>query len=429
MPTYFFQLEKLVSAIAAKHDEVELPVELTVNMLVQFAERAAKPDGAEFLQQVDDFARPGMHQHTSWLDPIAETLAAKAKQFVPELFASLTDKQISDILMVMATNAHAFESEKGRFVGLYPLGSKLAHSCAPNALQTFEGTKLVHYVLQDIAPGELITINYGFADDIRSVFPTPLRRNRLEVSKFFVCKCKRCVAPDTNRIMLCPKCGKAAVVKHDFEETEEPREAEEPKSDEAPKTPNELGPAYPYKCLDCSAVFAPSDMPLHAEQELAESVAQLGELLMTPDTDRDALYDAVEKCLSTSDAKLGTEHWISGWSVLLLLSDSRDRPLKKKARATDAAYMARRKELAKRWYRWSRVHIYPYFPHYYARLLCSSLSDMLDEAGWDAMAADPALATLEQYLVPQLVSAVFPASRLKAIKTKIDQARRRLAKK
>lgn len=444
------KLEKLVKAVAATHTDVDLPTELTVNLLVAFAERASKPDGAEFLQKVDDFARPDVAENLVWLHPITDALATKAKQFLPDMFAALTAKQIADILMINATNAHSFESEEGRFVGLYPLGSKLAHSCAPNALQVFKNTTLEHYALRKIEPGEMIAINYGFSEDIRSVYPTYLRRARLEVSKFFICRCKRCVAPDTNRILRCPKCKEAAVVMYDFAPpleapkegetgdtaaavatgtSEEPAKAaaaaEEPAQDaaQASQKLKEPDAAHPWLCGNCSAVLTDDDMPLLAEQELSESIAQLADYLMTPDTDRTKLYEAVELCSKTSDEKLGPEHWISGWSILLLLSDSRNRPQRGKSKATDAAYNNKRRELAKRWYRWSRQHVYPYFPHYFTRMLASSLSDILDDAAWQEMVSDPQLDGLEQYILPQFVGPVFGEERLKAIKDKIAAAR------
>ncbi|KAI9029304.1 hypothetical protein DFJ74DRAFT_703120 [Hyaloraphidium curvatum] len=373
------KLAKIVSAVAAMNSDVDLPVELTVNILVLVARRSAEPDAQAFLTTLDDFARPGKNQAPeSWLNPITDLVASKCKSFVPEMFAALSERQISDCLLSCATNAHSFETDEGPYVGLYSMGSKLAHSCVPNTLQVFEANDILHYALRSISPGDMIAINYGFAEDIRSVFPTPLRRARLSVSKFFHCECLRCTAPDTNRMFRCPKCDEAAVAQWDFAEEEESAEQE---------AAIDSTSGHPYRCEKCAAVFAPEAMPLAEEQE-------------------EQLYHAIDATCKTAHAKLGGEHWVS---------------VKGRARATDAAYKARRKELARQWFGWAARHVSPYFPHYFARMLCSEISDVLDEACWREVVAS--VNDAETYLEPQFLGPVFSAERREAIKAKLATAR------
>ena len=45
-------------------------------------------------------------------------------------------------------------------VGIYPWGAILNHSCTPNVMQSFSGSRIVFRALQQIPPGTEATIAY-----------------------------------------------------------------------------------------------------------------------------------------------------------------------------------------------------------------------------------------------------------------------------
>lgn len=45
-------------------------------------------------------------------------------------------------------------------VGLYPVGAMLNHSCKPNAMQSFQGRRIIFRAMQPIAAGQEATISY-----------------------------------------------------------------------------------------------------------------------------------------------------------------------------------------------------------------------------------------------------------------------------
>eukprot|EP00929_Paragymnodinium_shiwhaense_P042428 TRINITY_DN21960_c0_g1_i1.p1 TRINITY_DN21960_c0_g1~~TRINITY_DN21960_c0_g1_i1.p1 ORF type:complete len:389 (-),score=79.92 TRINITY_DN21960_c0_g1_i1:20-1186(-) len=73
-------------------------------------------------------------------------------------------------------------------LGLFSFGSQFNHSCAPNALRFIwhDGWSIV-FCLRDLAPGEEVTLSYGFVDS-----PWWWRQWRLFWKYGFFCCCSRC---------------------------------------------------------------------------------------------------------------------------------------------------------------------------------------------------------------------------------------------
>ena len=75
-------------------------------------------------------------------------------------------------------------------VGLYPVAGLANHSCAPTAVQTFDGTRIVFRALEPLPPGAAVTIAY-----IELADGTAARAAALRASYLFECGCRRCVPP------------------------------------------------------------------------------------------------------------------------------------------------------------------------------------------------------------------------------------------
>ncbi|KAF7648334.1 hypothetical protein LDENG_00158090, partial [Lucifuga dentata] len=82
-------------------------------------------------------------------------------------------------------------------VGLYPSLSLLNHDCEPNCVMVFEGKKLHLRAVQDIGPGEELTISY-----IETLALTEDRQKQLEDQYHFICRCQRCDSQDKDGLML-----------------------------------------------------------------------------------------------------------------------------------------------------------------------------------------------------------------------------------
>merc|ERR1712079_57823 len=126
--------------------------------------------------------------------------------------ASLPEQwDASDLLRflhVVDLNIHRDDEEPGNasYTGLFVLGSKFSHSCAPNSSWSFSKDGCLQYhAIRPIAEGEPFTFSY-IGDGMNMIVSTLLRRRRLG-ALWFVCQCSRCCGPDLARRMRCPECG------------------------------------------------------------------------------------------------------------------------------------------------------------------------------------------------------------------------------
>jgi len=102
---------------------------------------------------------------------------------------------------------HEVESTEARISSgksaLFAYGSKIAHSCCPNATYTSKTADgcLEYKVLAPIQEGDMIT--FAYIDNNPSV-PTHLRRQELMDTKVFFCECLLCTGMDYARLHPCP---------------------------------------------------------------------------------------------------------------------------------------------------------------------------------------------------------------------------------
>lgn len=102
----------------------------------------------------------------------------------------------------------------GRERAVYPLASMLNHDCASNArvrIAPDRGLALV--AKRAVAAGEALTVSY-----CSPLLSTRERRDRLERSKCFHCRCRRCLDPTESGTylgaLLCPRCEGGRVLDH-----------------------------------------------------------------------------------------------------------------------------------------------------------------------------------------------------------------------
>ncbi|KAI9009650.1 hypothetical protein BC832DRAFT_379888 [Gaertneriomyces semiglobifer] len=327
-------IAKALDQAASVFEGACIPVQLQANIIHEYMQ--LDEEKRRLIQT--EFAVPSLFDGHD-IVTVIECLAQTAHDEVSQLSERFTTEELRHLLLVMATNAHEFLMDQELLVGLYLKGSKLAHSCSPKTVYVSEGATLIHCALQPIQPGDLITTNYALSDNIRACWPTPLRREKLLTTKFFECKCERCVGPDDCRIMKCPGCKESAAVYHPTRD--EPR----------------------WICTNCEGQFEDSTMPLRLESQLEQSVidatAAFDDIQGVSSQSVQQTFVKLGIIYKTGTQVLGTEHWSMNWVKAFLCAS------RAKQDAEHAGIMALE------FLQWSDRHIRGNLPHIHARYLAS----------------------------------------------------------
>ncbi len=326
-----------------------------------------------------------------WYLSLCQQLIQRVKHHIP-LFQQFDADKLVKLLLIYATNAHEFETEpsesiNGRlqatsraWLGLYPLGSKVAHSCKPNLVHVWDNNdplmRIQFFALNDIKTGEELTMSYAFGDDHRAVWDRVRRREKLKGTKWFGCDCVRCheeaLNGDENRRMKCPKCWKDACLVFSFD-------VGKPNNDK-------VTPEKPWYCSACHVTLADDEMPLDVELELYAHLEELAHFLESMSTmDSVNRADAWTSLLADmqmvnkhSVEHLGWQHWCTAWTIPFLAvkcnrDSGQDLPMNKRLKATrDCA------RWSMRWLRWAETHVGRWLPHVFVRYLVSQSKHVVD---------------------------------------------------
>jgi SET and MYND domain-containing protein len=87
-------------------------------------------------------------------------------------------------------------------IGLYPTAALLNHSCSPNCVVVFDGTKIKVRAIQNVAVGEEVTIPYvevGVAKEER--------QKDLQDHFYFTCQCNKCQDDEFNLKLKALRCN------------------------------------------------------------------------------------------------------------------------------------------------------------------------------------------------------------------------------
>ncbi|XP_071997292.1 histone-lysine N-methyltransferase SMYD3 isoform X3 [Engystomops pustulosus] len=103
-------------------------------------------------------------------------------------------------------------------VGLYPSLSLLNHSCDPNCVIVFEGTRLHLRSAKKIPKGEELFISY-----IDVKMPSHMRQMQCQRQYCFTCDCSRCVSKDKDEDMLSGNEEASREMEHSLTKLEELR--------------------------------------------------------------------------------------------------------------------------------------------------------------------------------------------------------------
>lgn len=117
---------------------------------------------------------------------------------------NITAETAVKILCITDFNSHSFRGNEAysevvngdpdsAYSALFPLGSKVSHSCQPNCCYTSKSKpdRLSYYAITSIRKGDIISFSY-----IDTYKPTQQRREELIETKDFLCQCIKCIKPD-----------------------------------------------------------------------------------------------------------------------------------------------------------------------------------------------------------------------------------------
>jgi hypothetical protein len=103
---------------------------------------------------------------------------------------------------LMLLNTHMFDCGDGVPRGaLFCTASKMSHDCDPNCSYSSRARKghLVYFATKDIKEGDLISFSYIEKEHL----PASQRRDHLQRTKNFYCKCQKCLDEDLSYGFLC----------------------------------------------------------------------------------------------------------------------------------------------------------------------------------------------------------------------------------
>ncbi|KAG0718447.1 SET domain-containing protein SmydA-8, isoform A [Chionoecetes opilio] len=122
-------------------------------------------------------------------------------------YEGASEKEIYRICGILVTNSFDVRQSGSLIRGLYPQAAMMCHQCAPNTKHCF--TKDLTMVLRAmvvIHKGTAITTTYT-----NTLWNTAQRRRQLQLNKFFLCSCQRCLDPTELgthfSTVLCEECG------------------------------------------------------------------------------------------------------------------------------------------------------------------------------------------------------------------------------
>jgi len=202
-------------------------------------------------------------------------------------------------LHIVDLNIHRDDDQAhAAFTGLFVLGSKFSHSCAPNCTWSFSSDGCLQYhAIRPIAPGDMLTFSY-IGNGMNMIVDTTSRRMRL-ADLWFVCQCPRCVGPDLVRKIICPHCRSPSCCPVGDSSPAVSWTGDRPLRESLPET-------KAWRCEACAATCTSAEMPLRSEEELIYLVPEV--LQQPPETaSRDRATAASIRGRITRE--LGTAHW------------------------------------------------------------------------------------------------------------------------
>ena len=236
-----------------------------------------------------DLTNPNVIQWINAADELAHV------QELPELQCLRNDAyHISRVILAAKTNIHHCAEIKDGVErpGIFRLGSKLAHSCAPNLVYQPVDNQ-VHFTSLRLIPADsLVTFSYRGELDFLARSNWERQQELWQIFMFW-CGCERCSGSDLCRGIKCG-CSEEGVRLW---------------RGSYPSPGADAHASSKWHCSACDRFFSDEQMPLEAEKRLGALVTELEEVKsQAPSTKYTALKEAMTEVLEV----LGTQHWTYG---------------------------------------------------------------------------------------------------------------------
>ncbi len=182
--------------------------------VIEVLQESPQPNMKDLKRWVDLFAQLPEEKRQSILELCCNEVApngglasllGQTGEGAKALSGDLPVEVVWKFLRIMEGNSFQVPTDAGVRVEMVLLGSRMNHSCLPNALRGpgQNGTVEVR-ALRDIGEGEEVNVSY-ISEALSK--PTAPRRAILEARWQFKCLCERCQASDVLRAFRCEVCG------------------------------------------------------------------------------------------------------------------------------------------------------------------------------------------------------------------------------
>ncbi|XP_061668053.1 N-lysine methyltransferase SMYD2-B-like [Syngnathoides biaculeatus] len=108
-------------------------------------------------------------------------------------------KELLSLFSQVACNGFTIEDEELSHLGtaVYPDVALINHSCVPNVIVTFDGTRAQVRAVNHVEAGDEVLISY-----IDPLYPTDDRNGRLRDAYYFCCRCRECRTRSKDELKL-----------------------------------------------------------------------------------------------------------------------------------------------------------------------------------------------------------------------------------
>lgn len=212
--------------------------------------------------------------------------------------SSLQAADVCRLAMIAKINAHRFDPPTAEakaaetkavgtavtLVAIFPVMSKVAHSCAPNCM--YNSTTGCYVAMRPIAAGEAITFSYFGSQKL--LYGNDVRQLCLRQSHAFSCSCVRCASPvDLSRGVRCTTdCPDGVRLRN---------------------MPQGTTREFLWRCTRCQRVWTDAQMPLDKEEALATTVHELS---LTMDRPSPNWFERTKVTLVDVLHTFGRRHWL-----------------------------------------------------------------------------------------------------------------------
>ncbi|KAF7724420.1 hypothetical protein EC973_001084 [Apophysomyces ossiformis] len=166
---------------SAQSDPSVRPAEAQENVAAEETVEVTMEAFFSLMDHYDDHSKALLQKYRSIADRVMD------KAYIAD--TGLQQKELIQMLCRFRCNNFAIHDDQLFAIGegTYPIASLFNHSCRPNAIIMFDGALLILKAIENIEPGEEVTIAY-----VDTVHSRTYRQQFLCDKYFFQCRCVRC---------------------------------------------------------------------------------------------------------------------------------------------------------------------------------------------------------------------------------------------